>query len=108
MDEIEAIVADAQKKQAAGQVSKEAVAQLIREVAFTHLNRLAAWLAAGRRQLLEQQTQEVANAVEAIRRHVAEEPHDLVGVAVGAGHRSVPEPSGTGRWGTSKAEFVLL
>ena len=30
--------------------------------------------------LLEQHTQEVANAVEAIRRHVAEEPHDLVGV----------------------------
>jgi AcrR family transcriptional regulator len=49
--------------------------------------------------LLEQHTQEVANAVEAIRRHVAEEPHDLVGVAVGAGHRSVPEPSRTGRWG---------
>jgi AcrR family transcriptional regulator len=30
--------------------------------------------------LLEQHTQEVANAVGAIRRHVAEEPHDLVGV----------------------------
>ncbi|MHC4094118.1 MAG: TetR/AcrR family transcriptional regulator [Planctomycetota bacterium] len=30
--------------------------------------------------LLEQHTQEVANAVEAIRRHVAEEPHDLIGV----------------------------
>jgi AcrR family transcriptional regulator len=30
--------------------------------------------------LLEQHTQEVANAVEAIRRHVAEESHDLVGV----------------------------
>ena len=30
--------------------------------------------------LLEQHTQEVASAVEAIRRHVAEEPHDLVGV----------------------------
>ena len=30
--------------------------------------------------LLEQHTQEVANAVEAIRRHVAEEPHDLVGL----------------------------
>ena len=30
--------------------------------------------------LLEQHTQEVADAVEAIRRHVAEEPHDLVGV----------------------------
>jgi AcrR family transcriptional regulator len=30
--------------------------------------------------LLEQHTQEVADAVEAIRRHVAEEPHDLIGV----------------------------
>ena len=30
--------------------------------------------------LLEQHTQEVADTVEAIRRHVAEEPHDLVGV----------------------------
>ena len=29
--------------------------------------------------LLQQHTEEVANAVEAIRRHVAEEPHDLVG-----------------------------
>jgi AcrR family transcriptional regulator len=30
--------------------------------------------------LLEEHTQEVANAVEAVRRHVAEEPHDLIGV----------------------------
>jgi AcrR family transcriptional regulator len=30
--------------------------------------------------LLEQHTQEVADTVEVIRRHVAEEPHDLVGV----------------------------
>ena len=30
--------------------------------------------------LLEQHTQEVAHAVEASRRHVAEEPHDLIGV----------------------------
>jgi AcrR family transcriptional regulator len=30
--------------------------------------------------LLEQHTEEVANAVEAIRSHVAEEPHDLAGV----------------------------
>jgi AcrR family transcriptional regulator len=30
--------------------------------------------------LLEQHTQEVAETVEAIRRHVAEEPHDLIGV----------------------------